>query len=438
MIDLKTLPTTPGVYLYRNSAGEIIYVGKAINLKKRVSQYFQRDDALGPKTATLVSQIDTVETRTVDSEIQALVLEASLIKKHKPKYNSLLKDDRSYIYICISKDPLPLVFTARFSELNDKDVIYGPFPNSGAVNSILKTLRHIFPYRTVAKHSKKPCFYCHLGMCPGPDPDPALYRQNIGKLKKVLSGKINSLQLQLRREMKLASKIENFEQALTLRNQINAMNYVVSGWSTLRDFYEKVDLPEDNQSAGIQELLTTLNPYFSLGQINRIECYDISQLGHKFFVGSMVVWQNGHIDKSQYRKFKIKNTFGAVTPSRDNAWQANDPLMIKEVLWRRLRHPEWGIPDLIMVDGGKPQVTAANEVVSVSPLTQISIIGLAKKFETIVIKDVHGKSIDWHEINLPQNSRSLNLLKSLRDEAHRFANKYRQELMHQSLELSRV
>lgn len=418
-MDLTSIPTNPGVYIYRNVAGEIIYVGKAINLKKRVSQYFQRDDALGPKTASLVSQIASIETKVVDSEIQALILEASLIKKHKPKFNSLLKDDRSYTYICISKELIPRVFSARFSELKPNDIIYGPFPNGSAVNSLFKTLRRIFPYRSQINHPKKLCLYCHLGLCPGPNPEPRAYRQNIGKLKKVLSGKITSLQRQLQKEMKLASKLEKYESALQIRYQLESINYIVSGWSALSKFYDHVDLPEDRQSSAIQELLTTLKPYLNLKKIDRIECYDISQLGHKHFVGAMTVYLNGKIDKSQYRKFKIQTK---ATP--------DDQYMLKEVVYRRLQHPEWGTPDLIVVDGGKPQVSAVNSLLTTDELkTEICIIGLAKKFETLVIK----LGAEFVEINLPQNSNALNLLKSLRDEAHRFANRYRKTLMSKSI-----
>jgi excinuclease ABC subunit C len=419
VIDLATLPSSPGIYIYRNVAGEIIYVGKAVNLKKRVSQYFQRDDALGPKTSALVSQIASVETKTVDSEIQALVLEASLIKKYKPKYNSLLKDDRSYVYICISHEPIARVFTARFSQLNKKDIIYGPFPNGSAVNSLLKTLRRIFPYRSLLKHPKNLCLYCHLGLCPGPNPDPVKYRQNIGKLKKLLSGHIKSLQKQLKAEMKLASRSENYEVALELRHQIESINYVVSGWSALRNFYEKVELPEDQQSSAIQELMTTLNPYFHFDKIDRIECFDISQMGSRHFVGSMTVYLNGRIDHSEYRKFRIRTK---QTP--------DDQLMIKEVIYRRLHHPEWGSPSLILVDGGKPQVSAALSVFHLEyPGEFIPVVGLAKRLETLVIK----LSDDWVEINLPKRSNALRLLQMLRDEAHRFANKYRKELMKKNI-----
>ncbi len=411
-MDLHNLPESPGIYIYRNQDNEIIYVGKAVNLKRRVSQYFQSRDALGPKTTSLVSQIASIETKTVDSEIQALILEASLIKKHKPKFNSLLKDDRSYLYICITREVLPRVFTCRFSELNKTDHYYGPFPNGSAVRSLLKTLRRIFPYISQKVHSQKLCLYCHLGMCPGPNPDPQSYRQSIGKLKRFLSGNINSLQKQIRKEMNVASKTENFELAQQYKHELESINYVIEGWNTLSHFYQQVDLPEDVQSSAINELMTTLKPYLNVTSLQRIECFDISQMVSRHFVGSMTVYQNGHISPDQYRQFKINSK---VTP--------DDQFMIKEVVYRRLQHPEWGAPDLIVVDGGKPQVSA------VTSITSHSVIGLAKRIETIVIKD----GSKWVEINLPSNSTALRLLQSLRDEAHRFANRYRKKLMSKSI-----
>ncbi|HWS48676.1 MAG TPA: GIY-YIG nuclease family protein [Candidatus Methanoperedens sp.] len=418
MIDLKKIPTSPGCYIYKNSKGEIIYVGKAINLKKRVSQYFRRDDALGPKTKILVSQIDSIEIKTVNSEIEALILESSLIKKYLPKYNSLLKDDRSYLYICISKESTPRIFTAHFSNLPPKANIYGPFPDASAAKSLLKTIRRLFPFRSIEKHPKSDCLYCHMGLCPGPNPDKKKYQKDIQKIKKILNGQFKSLVKSLNIEMKLASKSEEFENALTLKKQIDSLNYIVSGWYNLKILFEDINLPEDNQSSAIAELKTTLNPYLRIQKINRIEVYDISQLGNKYFVGAMVVWQDGHIDNSQYRKFKIKSK---ITP--------DDQFMIKEIIYRRLQHSEWTLPDLIVVDGGKPQVSAANSVIASEAKQSISIIGLAKRIETIVIKN----DDSWIEINLPEKSHGLLLLKRLRDEAHRFANKYRQELIKKEL-----
>lgn len=408
MIDLQNIPTTPGCYIYRNSAGEIIYIGKAINLKKRVSQYFQRDDALGPKTKTLVSQIASIETKSVNSEIEALVLESSLIKKYLPKYNSQLRDNKSYLYICISKSKVPIVFTAHSSNLPPHADIFGPFPDASSVKSLLKTIRRLFPFRNKENHPKTDCLYCHLGLCPGENPDPKTYHQNILKIKKILNGHFKSLLLSLNRDMKQASQTENFETALTLKNQIESLNYIVSGWHNLKNLYADINLPADRESQAIESLETTLRPYLNFNHLRRIECYDISQMGTKYFVGSMVVWQNGNIDNSAYRQFKIRSK---ASP--------DDQFMMKEVVYRRLQHPEWGIPDLIVVDGGKPQVSA------ISSITELPLIGLAKKIETIVIKNAES----WVEINLPPKSQALLLLERLRNEAHRFANRYRLKLM---------
>lgn len=422
MLKLKSLPTKPGVYLYHNSVGEVIYVGKAINLRSRVSQYFQSYNALGPKTKTLVSQIASIKTQIVNSEIEALILEASLIKKYHPKYNSLLKDDKSYLYITISHDSLPTISTARSTNLPSNTDTFGPFPDSLAVKTLLRAIRKIFPYYS-KKHSSKPCLYCHLHLCPGPNPNIKIYRQTVTKIKKILTGDFKILQRQLKKEMDQFSRDQNFEMAMTTRDQLQAINYIVSGWHHLSSLFAQINLPSDRSHQAIDELKTLLH----LGQINRLECFDISQLGSQYFVGSMSVWQDGRLAPDQYRQFKIKNTFGTVIARNEETWQSNDPLMIREVVYRRLRHSDWGTPDLILVDGGKPQVSAIS-IIDDLPST-IKIIGLAKKLETIVIKNQN----DFTQINLPANSSALNLLKLLRNEAHRFANRYRRQLMSKSL-----
>lgn len=409
MLDLKSIPSSPGVYIYKNSDNKIIYVGKAINLKKRVTQYFQRDDALGPKTLQLVSNIAKIDYQIVGSEIEALVLESSLIKQYRPKYNSQLKDDKSYIYITISKDKIPLIKPAFKSTLNSNSVFFGPFPDSSAVKNLLKTIRVIFPFYS-SHHSPKKCLYCHLNLCPGPNPNIKEYRKNIIKIKSILNGNFSRLISKLTKEMIAFSKSQNFEMAKVRRDQINALNYVISGWRNLNNLYQNIDLQEDQVGKALGDLKNILSPYFSnIENINRLEAFDISNLGSKYFVGSMVVFQNGNIDKDQYRQFKI---YSKITP--------DDQFMIKEVVYRRLKHPEWIFPDLIIVDGGKPQVSSVNSIIKYIP-----IIGLAKKQETIVIKTAD----NWVEINLPKNSPSLLLLERLRDEAHRFANRYRQNLI---------
>ena len=409
MINLKNIPDSPGVYIYKNSENKIIYIGKAVSLKKRVSQYFRSDEALGYKTKQLVSQIAKIDFHVVGSEIEALILESSLIKQYRPKFNSQLKDDKSYIYITISKDKIPLIKPAFKSNLNPNAIFFGPFPDSTAVKSLLKTIRVIFPFYS-SVHGPKKCLYCHLGLCPGPNPDVKEYKKNVLRIKHILNGNFSKLISKLEKEMMVFSKAENFEMAKTRRDQINSLNYIISGWKNLSNLYQKVDLQEDQVSKALRDLKTILAPYFpGLKNISRFEAYDISNLGSKYFVGSMTVFQQGRIAKDEYRQFKI---YSKITP--------DDQFMIKEVIYRRLKHSEWKMPDFILVDGGKPQVSAANQV---SP--SIPIIGLAKREETIVIKI--GDS--WEEIKLPKNSPSLLLLQQLRDEAHRFANNYRKKLI---------
>jgi len=437
VIDIKTIPPKPGVYIYKNNQKKIIYIGKAVNLKKRVSQYFKTDRALGYKTSSLVSEIADISFRIVNSEIEALVLESSLIKQYRPKYNSQLKDDKSYIYISITKDKFPLVKPAFKSTLNKDDIFYGPFPDSSSVKSLLKTIRHIFPYYS-KKHDTKKCLFCHLEICPGPKPNLKEYRSTISKIKKLLAGNFKKLIKNLSLEMKMASKLENFELAKIRRDQISSINYVISGWRNLNHLYQDIEFTEDKYQKATDELKLILYPYFpTLSKINRIEAYDISNLGSKYFVGSMTVFQTGKIDNSQYRQFKINTK---VTQ--------DDQFMIKEVIYRRLKHSDWPYPDLLIVDGGKPQVSAAIQAIELQlqspllssrdgtclPARQVKgrvspILGLAKKNETIIIKTKN----DWQEINLPKNSPSLLLLQQLRDEAHRFANRYRKKLIKLSL-----
>ncbi|MDD4938147.1 MAG: GIY-YIG nuclease family protein [Candidatus Shapirobacteria bacterium] len=413
MINLNNIPSNPGVYIYKNNQNKIIYIGKAINLKKRVSQYFQNRDALGYKTSKLVSEIANIDYRVVGSEIEALVFESSLIKQYRPKFNSQLKDDKSYIYITFTKDKLPLIKPAFKSNLNKNDLFFGPFPDSPSVKSLLKTIRLIFPYYS-KPHGSKKCLYCHLGLCPGTNPDPKEYRATISKIKKILNGNFKKLIRDLTKEMDDYSKLENFEIAKIRRDQIDSINYVISGWKNLNHLYQTVDLKEDQSQKAIAELKLTLLPYFpQLKQLNRIEGYDISNLGSKYFVGAMTVFQNSKLDSSQYRQFKI---YSKITP--------DDQFMIKEIIYRRLKHKEWQLPSLILVDGGKPQVSSANIVNK-----NIPIIGLAKKQEIIVIKS----NDKWVEINLPKNSPSLQLLQQLRDEAHRFSNRYRKKLTQKSI-----
>jgi len=248
-----------------------------------------------------------------------------------------------------------------------------------------------------------------MGQCPGPSPNPSLYRRQIGYIKKILGGQVVTLTKLLNRQMKQASKQQNYELALTLRNRLFSFNYIISGWSQLSHLYQSANLHDDLVSRALEELVTVLSPHFALQSITKIEGYDISNLGSKYFSGSQVVWENGSMDSSQYRHYKISTK---VAP--------DDQFMIREVLYRRLKYTAWPLPDLILVDGGKPQVSAALQALELASLS-IPLVGLAKKEEIIVIKTTSG----FQEIMLPPQSQALRLLQTVRNEAHRFANRYR-------------
>lgn len=409
MPEYKNLPHKPGVYIYQDKAGKIIYVGKAIDLRNRVSQYFNSDTALGPKTKTLVKNIAKIDYKIIGSEIEALILESNLIKLHHPKYNSRLMDDKNYIYICISKDTYPRIFSAHSSKLDDKKyTAFGPFPDSASVKFLLKSIRNIFPYRTFKAIHPKNCLYCHLGLCPGPTP-PKDYQKTIAKIKNILTGKSKKLIDSLQIDMFNYSNKYQYEKALITKKQIESLFYINSSWKNINRLTNSINLPQDKYISALSGLKTLLSKYTKVDQINRIEAYDISNMGNKCFVGAMSVFEAGHIDNSQYRKFKIKTKH-----SQD------DQYMIQEIVSRRLKHTNWLTPQIILVDGGKPQVTAVSHTIS----KNIILIGLAKQEEIIIIKTNTG----FDQIKLPIHSHSLRLLQHLRDEAHRFANKYRLQL----------
>lgn len=421
--DKSKLPHKSGVYQFLDNEGNVLYAGKAIDLYHRVASYFNKD--VSGKTAALVSRIASVETIIVESELEALILEANLIKKYLPPFNVRLTDDRDYLYIGITKEDFPEVITFRKQDLKQLKKFFGPFPSSRTVKDTLKLLRRVFPWcsnppkmnaqsrfvNSIPNRDWKPraCFYYHLGLCPGACVgliDKEDYNQIIRKFSKFLEGKKEELIKELTEEMMKLSAEQKFEEAAKVKKILDGINYLTQT-NRAQVYLENPNFLEEETKLALSGLQKALN----LPKIpERIEGYDISNILGKEAVGSMVVLTSGEIDKSQYRKFKIKSGFAG----------PNDVGMHKEMIRRRLKHPEWPTPDLIIVDGGRAQARAVSYEVQVTGF-KIPVFGLAKRMEWLYPPQ-------GELIRLPGKSLSLRLLQKLRDESHRFAVAYHRKL----------
>lgn len=444
---LKDLPKAPGVYFHKDAAGEIIYVGKAAVLRNRVRQYFQKSRARDVKTDVLVNEIADTDWMVVESEIEALFLEAEMIRRYMPKYNILLRDDKAMAYIRIDYDSsYPTVSTTR-RPLDDGARYYGPYPSLTTVRLALKLLRRIFPYATrQIAGQKRANLHYHLGLDPGLEEGHTTleeYRANLRKLMAYIEGKRVTIIRELEKDMKSAAKVQDFEKAARIRNQLTALERLSK--QVIFSDKEFLDISKDHALNELVDLLGMKR--FP----QRIEGYDISHQSGVDVVASMVVFTNGVSDKSEYRKFKTKKDHN------------NDFYNMYETLSRRLSDKNikaWGKPSLVLIDGGKGQLDAAirarDEAVCLdkdaepsddgTPATKpscqdIPFIGLAKREEQIVIKN-DGSNIQLNEnylhkfggfatinddftlINLPHSTNVVKLLQRIRDESHRFAVSY--------------
>lgn len=541
---LKLVPTLPGCYLYYDKNGEIIYVGKAKNLKRRVSSYFhKKHDRV--KVAVLVSKIEKMEYIITDSEVEAFILEAHLIKKHKPKYNILLKDDKKYPYFLITDEDYPRITVVRKKNINpDKGRYYGPYTNSRAMYSTLDFLKKIFPLKQckTPKFSNRPCLYYHIGKCLAPcqgKVSPKEYQNIVSQVELFLSGKQTELIKRIKTQMEEYSKTEQYEKAARMRDsyldlqktlehqkvvyeneRLNEdiiatiyeegifaitilliregrlidkkdFTYFMENedknefferffqeyYSTLMlEFPDKIVSPDLEQigekqlyqdwlevishkkikinygkakqgkelyelaqknvknlfeTARIKKLASIRDDFNEVGKYlqeklkltnfpNRIECYDISHIQGTNTVASMVVFYNGMSKKTDYRKFKIKSTEG----------KPDDFLSMKEVLTRRLSRlgeKKWEKPDLIIIDGGKGQLSSVMEVVKSMGIEGIDFVSLAKREEEVFLPN-QSKSV-----RIPIDSNAMFLIQRIRDEAHRFAITYHRDLRSKAL-----
>lgn len=423
---LKDLPKEPGVYFHKDKNGQIIYVGKAAILRNRVRQYFQKSRVRDPKTDLLVAEIEDTDWQVVDSEFEALFLEAEMIRRYMPRYNILLRDDKSQSFVRIDfKSQYPTVTMTR-RPLDDGAAYYGPFLSNIAVKRALKYLRKIFPYSTHTIMPKRACLLVHLHLCPGPETgslDEKAYKASLKKLVKVLEGQKKSIIKELEKDMMQASKASKFENAAKIRDQVTALNDLDR--RVLFSDKEFMDLSKDHALMELTELL-------GLAKVpRRIEGYDISHMSGTDVVASMVVFTNGTADKANYRKFKSRK-------------QNNDDFEhMRETMTRRFSEKNvkaWGMPELLLIDGGKGQLEAALSVIREKQL-KLPVIGIAKKHEEIVVRNdwpntdlqpevilkLRGfsrESEDFTLVDLPNNSNIVKLLQRIRDESHRFAVSY--------------
>jgi len=542
---IKLVPENPGCYLYYDKDGEIIYVGKAKNLKRRVYSYFhkQHDSA---KTTVLVSQIEKLEYIITDSEVEALILESHLIKKHKPKYNILLKDDKKYPYFLITDEDFPRITVVRKKNLNpDKGRFYGPYTDIRAMYATLDFLKKIFPLKQckTPKFSNRPCLYYHIGKCLAPcqgKVTPEEYQKLIKQVELFLSGRQTELLKQIQEQMQKYSDEEQFEKAAKMRDSYLDLQKTLEHQKVVyentklnediiatvydegilaivilmiregrlidkkdytyfvekddatetfemffRDYYtnlkleypdkiisknlseigekelyqqwlnvisgKKITINYGNgrgkygelyelalknatntlESAKLKKMAEIRNDFNEVGSYlaeklnlknfpNRIECYDISHIQGTNTVASMVVFQNGLPKKTAYRKFKIRITEG----------KPDDFLSMKEVLSRRLAklgEPKWEKPDLIIIDGGKGQLSSVMKIVESMGIEGIDFVSLAKREEEVFLPN---KS---NSILLPRESSALYLIQRIRDEAHRFAITYHRDLRSKAL-----
>jgi len=414
------LPKTSGVYCFAEKVSEarrpLIYIGKAINIRNRVKNHFQQPSYRDNLFMDKAGKIGFLET---GSEIEALILEANLIKKYQPKFNVVWRDDKNYFYVAVAQneDRIPYIFITH--QPNTKHPtpntqFVGPFVEGTALKKTLKFLSRVFPYYTTTKHPKIKCTYCHLGLCPGPEPDLVKYKKNIKKLILILKGKRNAALNSLKKEMNKLSGENKFEEAAKIRDRIYNLQQVMSHTHVISDS-EKM---ATNLTAVKNTTISMLQGLLGLKKIHKIECYDVSNIQGKFATASMVVFTDGVADKSQYKKFKIRMKN-----------EPDDIAMLNETIERRLAHKEWPLPDVMLIDGGKAQLNVAIKIKNqIAKTKNIKVASIAKRNKELFIE---GRNKPILLKTLPQGI--YNLILQLDDEAHRFAIAYHKKLRKNSL-----
>lgn len=457
---MKKIPITSGIYIFRNSKNNPIYIGKALNLKNRIKSYLHTEDIRLQRMVNEASKINFIETK---NDIEALILESQYIKRYRPPFNIMLKDDKQYFYVIFTKEKFPKIFLShqpvkilnsnteirnnieipnnqirndlkfkkfrfsgfvsdfRFRASNFQYI--GPFTDGNALKTTLRLLRRIFPYCTCKQLHNNYCLNYHINKCPGfcclKQQKPSLrptayslqpYRRNIKAVKDILSGKRKLVTRQFEKEMQRLGKDQRFEEAIALQNKIKKLKRVFQNAQIINKNPAFMIYHKGSRSLELLQKVLNL-PYLP----TRIEAYDIANIQGKHATGAMVVFTNGQPNKNEYRKFKIY--------TKD---LPDDVGMLKEVLIRRFNHPEWSMPDLLLIDGGKNQFNTAKKIIK-----NIPIISLAKNDRRKGNKIIFG---DGKELSLSMFDTSVrDFLVSIDFEAHRFAISYYRTRHRQSL-----
>lgn len=407
---INLLPKEAGVYCFFGK--NILYIGKAINLRERVKNHFSQPtykDNLFLKKTRKIGYIKSA------SEIDALILETNLIKKIKPKFNVVWRDDKNYFFIGVTKEDFPKIFITHQLKLKQKRQIeyFGPFVDGTSLKSALKTLRKIFPYRTCGVLPRKYCLFFPLGLCPAPCVGKSKkrdYKKNVMSLMGVFKNRKKSVLKSLRKEMLDFVRYQEFEKAAIIRNKIFSLEKVFK-----RPAWLNKNPKENEWKKAEKEIKSILQ---ITGRIKILETYDISNIQGQQSTGSMVSFLNGKPDKNRYRKFKIKIS-----------GKPNDAAMIKEILKRRFSHPEWEFPNIILIDGGKPQLSAALKIkLETKEARTIKFLAIAKRKNELYLENKK------NPIPLSSLSReTFNVILQSRDEAHRFAISYHKKLRNKQM-----
>jgi len=392
---IKNLPDSPGIYLFYKDR-ELLYVGKAASLKKRVRSYFSNSKNIRP-IELLINEINDIKWISTDSAIEAAILEAKYIKKFRPKYNVMGKDDKSWIYLYLTKEPFPKLKTIREHELKDLDKkkikkLFGPYPNI-KTSEMVRILHSLFYISKCEPNQKRACFDFQikkcLGVCIGIINEEEYGNRVIKPLIQFLNGNKKAVIKNLEKQMKSFSKNEQFEEANRIKFQIKRLQKIQDASLINKSF--------------VQDIFK--NEIF----IKRIEGYDISNLGKSYKVGSMVVFNLNGPSKKDYRKFKIRTVE-----------KQSDIDCLKEVFKRRLTHTDWEMPDIVLVDGGKAQVNLAKKM-----FKKVFVFGIAKGRDRKKDEFIFG-SKDKKIISFIENNKELFI--NARNEAHRFAINYQKKL----------